>query len=300
MNSSASGGGGSIEPVPPTLRLKRQRTRFTDITVTIVLPWLVFFLVVSLFLFAYHDMKAVVWVLLSLCLVMALLFLCLGCYSRHGTFLSVGYLCMTSLIVGAAVGIWLDQEYLQRYWELDDGVEYKNVDPTESRNLTDAGILHFSAGTFVDDRRTIGFVHNGGLFCVAPVALQAQRNDTVNFWAVGEDCCQMRSNFDCGSARELDVATAVIERPSKEYDQAIREAVSVYGISNSTEGSMLVSFVSDPQALIGDIWDEALTIALISMIMDLCMCAVSGLVLAKLLIQPPAEQQPLLKPGSIA
>lgn len=297
MNSSIGGGPGGIEPVTPPLRLKRQRTRFTDISVTIVLPWLVFFLVVSLFLFAFHDLRALVWGLLAACLALALFFLALGCFSRNGTFLAVGYLCLTSLVVGSAVGLWLDREYLQKYWELDNGVEYKDVDPTDARTADDAGIIHFMAGTFVDDKRTIGFVADGGIYCVAPVALQSRFNATVSYWAVGEDCCQMRSNFDCGMARELDAVTAVMERPTKAYSKAIQEAASVYGLDAPTNSSKLVSFVNDPKVVIGDIWDEALTIALISMIMDLCMCAVAGLVLAKILIKPPSEQQQhFLKP----
>eukprot|EP00415_Alexandrium_ostenfeldii_P003548 UN3548 len=155
-----------------------------------------FFLVVSLFLFAYYDMKVLTWCIMSACLVLGRFFLMLGCMSHTGAFLAVGCLCLTSLVVGAGVGFWLDKECLQRYWELDNGMEYKDVNPTDSRTPVDMGVLHFIAGTFVDNRRTIGYVVDGGIFCVAPVALQAHFNTTVTYWAVGEVCCQMRSGFD--------------------------------------------------------------------------------------------------------
>jgi len=257
-----------------------------------------FFLVVSLFLFAYRDMKVLTWCIMSACLVLGLFFMVLGCMSHTGTFLAVGCLCLTSLVVGAGVGFWLDKEYLQRYWELDNGMEYKDVNPMDSRTPVDMGVLHFMAGTFVDDRRTIGYVVDGAIFCVAPVALQAHFNTTVTYWAVGEDCCQMRSGFDCGVSRDLDSVTAVMEKPAKEFSKAIEEAVSVYGINSTANSTVMVSFVSDPEVVTGDIWDEALTIALIAMIMDLCLSAVAGLMLARILNSPPAEQQqPFVKPN---
>mmetsp|Transcript_111040 Transcript_111040/g.344368 ORF Transcript_111040/g.344368 Transcript_111040/m.344368 type:complete len:298 (+) Transcript_111040:162-1055(+) len=291
MHGSMDSGLGSADPVVPPLRLKRQRTRFMDVTVAIVLPWLVFFFDVSLFLFAYHDMKAIVWFLLGACMALALLFLTLGAVSRNGTFLAIGFLCFTSVVVGTAVGLWLQQEYLDRYWELDAGVEYKNVDPTaDARTARNASIIRFTADTFVDDRRTIGFVADGGIFCVAPVTLPMQGDAPVQYWAVGEDCCEKRSNFDCGSARELDAATALVEQPSKVFTAAIEQAKSVYGLNTSTTDAKLVSFVSEAQVVLNDIWDETLTVALVAMITDLCVCVMSGLVLAKIMTPPAPEQ----------
>merc|ERR1719168_338662 len=92
----------------------------------------------------------------------------------------------------------------------------------------------------------------------------------------------MRCNFDCGTARELGPLTGVTERRGALYDKAIAQAMSVYGI-NSTVDAQLVSFVSDPRAVISDIWDETLTIALIAAVMDLCMCAVAGLVISRII-----------------
>mmetsp|Transcript_113389 Transcript_113389/g.353497 ORF Transcript_113389/g.353497 Transcript_113389/m.353497 type:complete len:300 (-) Transcript_113389:133-1032(-) len=297
MNSTFAGSLTSAKSGVPPIALKRQRTRVVDIAVAVVLPWLVFFLVISLFLFAFHDMKVVVYCLLAACLALALLFLALGCASRSGSFLAIGYLCLISLIVGTAVGFWLDREYLQRYWELDNGREYRDVDPSAGANETrDAGVVHFARGAFVDDRRTVGFVADGGIFCVAPVALRARPGAAVAFWAVGEDCCEMRSGFDCGTSREIGAATAVVERRTQVYARAIEEAVSVYGVGGPANSSKLVSFVGDPQVVIGDIWDEALTIALIALIIDLAMCGVAGLVLAKVLLPLAPEKQPLMQP----
>jgi len=295
MRNESTGGARQMKNLVPPLKLKRQRSRFTDVIVAIILPWLVFFLVVSLFLFAYHQMKVVVWSLIGACLALSLLFFVLGFRSPNATFLAIGYLCVTSLIVGTVVGLSLDREYLQHYWELDNGTEYKDVDPTADAGSTkDASVIQFVPGTFVDDRRTVGFISEGRIFCTAPVSLPQRANAAVAYWAIGEGCCQMRSNFDCGTARDLDAYTAVAEKRNEVYSKAIEEAVSVYGINATLANVGLVAFVSDPQAYIGEIWDEALTVALIAMIMDLVMCAIAGFVLGKILTPPDVEQQPFL------
>jgi len=257
--------------------------RFTDLAISVVLPWLVFFLVTSLFLFAYHEMEMIVWILVALCGGLALLFLVLGACARHGSFLAIGFLCLTSVVVGVVVGLWLHTEYLERYWQLDSGQEYREVQPTADAKLTrDAAVIHFAPKTFVDDRRTIGFVAGGGILCLAPVATSFNYNSVIQYWAVGEDCCEMRCNFDCGTARELGPLTGVTEPRGDLYDRAIAQAMSVYGM-NTTADAQLVSLVRDPKAVISDIWDETLTIALIAMIMDLCMCIVAGLMIARIL-----------------
>eukprot|EP00446_Apocalathium_sp_SHHI-4_P030472 CAMPEP_0177232656 /NCGR_PEP_ID=MMETSP0367-20130122/43440_1 /TAXON_ID=447022 ORGANISM="Scrippsiella hangoei-like, Strain SHHI-4" /NCGR_SAMPLE_ID=MMETSP0367 /ASSEMBLY_ACC=CAM_ASM_000362 /LENGTH=334 /DNA_ID=CAMNT_0018683319 /DNA_START=16 /DNA_END=1020 /DNA_ORIENTATION=+ len=262
---------------------KRRPARLADVATAVVLPWLVFFLVLSLFLFAYHEMEMVVWILITLCGGLSMLFLCLGACARHGSFLAVGFLCATSVGMASACGLWLNSTYLERYWELDAGQEFKHVAPTSSAKETaGASVIHFTEGTFVDDRRTLGFVAGGIVLCLAPVVAPDAPAALVEYWAVGEDCCEMRCNFDCGTARDLGATTAVTERRGPLYNKAIAQAMSVYGL-NSTDDAQLVSFVNNPKAVIADIWDESLTIALIAMIMDLCMCVVAGLVVARVL-----------------
>lgn len=272
---------------------KRPRSQLTDITVSIVVPWLVFFLVLCLFIFLYHDMQVVVLASISVCAALALLFLILGCRSWSSTYVAIGLLSFISVVAGSAVGLWLNREYLTRYWELDAGIEYKDVNPTlDSRKTSDAGIIHFTNDSFVDDRRTIGFVAKGTIFCVAPVVRLPRRIANIEYWAIGEDCCEQRANFDCGFAREPGIVTSIVQRPSQVYLQAVEQAASVYHL-NTSRTPRLVSFAGDPKVVISDIWDETLTIALLALIMDLCVCTVTGLVLGKVLTPRP-QQSPLL------
>lgn len=274
-------------------RASRRRNRLADVTVSVALPWLVFFLVTSLFLFAYHEMKIVVMALIGLCFCLSLLFLGLGAWGRHPTFLVIGFMCMTSVSVASAVGVWLDGEYLQRYWQLETGSEYKDVNPaSDPKSTTGAGVITFLSDAFVDDSRTVGFVADGGIFCVAPVVMPPFYSNKVSFWAVGSDCCQQRSNFDCGAAREPGALqkSALAEPPQSRYSEAIAEAVSVYGLDHQ-DGVQLVSFVNNPRAVITEMWDQSLIIALAAMIVDLVMCILAGIVIAKVLLPAPRDSE---------
>lgn len=266
---------------------KRRRTRSTDVIVSIVLPWLIFLLVISLFLFAYHDMSPLVWILIAACLGLAMVFLFLGVLARHGTFLAIGLLCLTSVVAGVATGLWLHSEYLERFWQLDAGQEYREIHPLANTSHTaDASVIHFQNGSFVDSARTVGYVSQGRIYCVAPVSRRGPYNTRVSYWAVGRDCCEMRSNFECGSSRDLGAQTAVTALPNREYLAAVHEALSVYGLER-VENAQLVSFVNSPQDMIGDMWDEALSIALIAMIFDLLLVSMAGVLVAKVIIPPP-------------
>lgn len=252
----------------------------------VILPWLVFVLTEHLFFLVYHDASTVVWVLVAVLAALALLFIGLGCYVRHGTFLALGFMCFFSVASGTALGLWLDSQYMTPYVRLDRSPEVRSVDPRGAVERTqDAGVLHFIPTAFVDDRRTIGFVAQGNIFCVAPVVVPPKPTSAVRYWAMGQNCCEKRSGFDCGSAREPDShSTAlVMEEQDPAFLEAIREAETVHGL-NSTTGAQLVSFVADPKAVIGDIWDEAMTIALVAGLVDLCTCFCVGLMFGMILL----------------
>jgi len=268
---------------------KARRTRATDIIVSIVLPWLIFFLVISLFLFAYHDMRVLVWMLIILCFGLALLFLILGRAARHGTFLAIGFLCMVSVLAGVTVGLWIKNEYLHRYWQLDDGQVYENISPISNSAATaDASIIHFRNGTFVDDMRTVGFVAQGSIYCVAPFGIPGPYTSRVEYWAVGINCCEKRMNFECGTAREPGNLSAVVEVPSRQFKAAIQQAQSIYGVT-SADSMQLLNVMGNPNDFVDEMWDEAMSIALIAMILDLLICALAGMVIAKVLIPIPSN-----------
>jgi len=277
---------GPAKPRPP------KRNRFSEIVIAIALPWLLFFLVECLFLFAYGDMRVLVWILITLCTLLSLLFVFLGVAARHTMFLILGFLCLNAVVVSSSVGLFIDGRFMRRLRELEAGAEYTAVSPLQSARAThDAGVLHFVNESFVDDRRTLGYVSSGSIFCVAPVGEQGRYSRTVEYWAVGTDCCEKRTNFDCGSARDFEAATAVVEPRSSAsrefYERSIKQAESVYNLTSS-EHAQLMHFTRSPPAYSACFWDEAVHTATLAGLMHLAFSIVAGLAILRL--SPPVKR----------
>lgn len=250
--------------------------------IAIALPWLVFFLITCLFLFAFQDLEVFVWILVAACVGLSLLFLGLGLAAKHPLFVAIGALCLFFCVAATALGLWLDDTYLQRYALITDSKAFKDIDPTGDPNLTrTAGVIHFKKGSFVDDRRTVGWIDDS-IYCVAPVVTPTTYSTDVQYWATGEDCCEQRSNFDCGDAREADVVTAIIAEEDPRFRDAIAMAESVYQLKSS-KSAQLVELTRDASQVASDIWDECFSIALVAGAAALVISAMAGILLARVM-----------------
>jgi len=214
----------------PQRKMTGRRSKATDAVILIVLPWLMFFLIACLFLFAY-KVRTLVWILVGICAALALLFVVIGAAARHQIFLALGFLCLAAITVSISVGLYVDDEYLAYHTKIDSGTEYKDVDPkADAGQLTDAGEVHFRNTTFVDNYRTLGFVEAGEMYCVAPIVLPPKYSSNVQFWASGHNCCDMRMNFDCRDAMDPTEGKmkGVVQKDLNGFTKAIDEAKSVY------------------------------------------------------------------------
>jgi len=132
--------------------------------------------------------------------------------------------------ISSAVVIWIcfgaGYVYGDRYWHSSmvnyytwaDMGSYVNIDPDGDRGQSymDAGTVYFKDGSYVLRDHTIAF-RNGLTYCVAPIVrapieyqegsktpetvngFVVPRSGTVDFWAVGTDCCGPSGNrFECG------------------------------------------------------------------------------------------------------
>jgi len=249
----------------------RSHNHNLDIALSIGQPWIMFSFLLLLFLF-YWELKYLVWCVVGVCGFGAVSLVCLGMAARHGSFLLLGAASLASVLAAVIVGLHVNEEYLSYYRTLHNGSVHKSVDPSENAARTvDAGVLEFMPGTLVDDQRTIGFVGGGSIHCVAPVAKEGVYNRGVEYWASGVDCCEKRSHFDCGTAMELDLHSkmAVVARPSKYFAQAVKEALSVYNLTTSSD-NLLVTFVHSPAQVQDGIWDSAVYTVLVAVLVHLC------------------------------
>lgn len=130
-----------------------------------------------------------------------------------------------------AVCIWLalflSRYFGNKYWYENmitvftlekDMANYVNIDPAtdKGQSYMDAGTIYFKEGSYVLRSKAIAF-HNGLTYCVAPIvrapvdyqagsgAFETEsgfvlpQSGTVDFWAVGTDCCGKDGNtFNCG------------------------------------------------------------------------------------------------------
>lgn len=278
-----------------TKDLPRRRSRLPHAVVVVALPWLIFFLMTCLFMFCFHDFPSFVWALAVLCACLAVFFLIIGLTEKDVVFFSLGFVCLAAVCVGVLVGDYIHDEYMDYYWRLSDGSEYYSVNPSLSSDQTPlGGVYNFLNGSFVDDKRTLGFVSDGDTYCIAPVALEGVYSDAISFWASGIDCCELRFDFRCGQSRAYRAITAVSQRNRTEYFSAIDQAISVYGLS-PVDHVQIVKFVDEAGEVVDDVWTDALYLCLSAEIVYLMASLVTGaLIMRGLASSKIAKGAPIL------
>jgi len=242
-----------------------------DYIVAIFLPWLIFTLVLTAFIYFYYEYRWLVWSLVAGCLLLGTLMVAMGAGRSRSTYLAVGLLCLAAACVGTSIGVYLYDTYASTYWQLQDGAEYKGVSPSsKASDHADATIFSFTPDAFVDTVRTLGYMEAGVVYCVAPVA-SSKFSDAPQYWAAGKDCCDQRANFHCGDVGNIGNAqakTGVIIKDESErakYKTAIRMAEAVFNLSPTETGRFVLAWsgTSDTN-LKDDLWSRCHTLFFIS------------------------------------
>lgn len=126
----------------------------------------------------------------------------------------VGAFCLQAVLVGMFIGfICYYQEIM--YYNAYMGLRtYTNVNAGISSNaFGDGGVIHFAAGSHVDNSRSVGFKSrwDGHRYCVAPVVDNSMsQSDPIYFYAVGVDCCNSRGGFTCGDSTNPDAHASLV------------------------------------------------------------------------------------------
>lgn len=213
--------------------------------IMVLLPWLMFSSTTSLYIFSMEDFPTVVWFLFVLCGLFSVSMIVAGTVAKPATLLNVGVWSAASFCMALFLGRSLYQDCLSPYYQLRNLAHVRDADPSTvlvpEVKLGDAAVLNFLPGTFVDNQRTVGYVSDGTIFCVAPVVRRGTFSTRVAYWAVGTDCCEARSNFDCGAARQHRAREAVSYRSSE--DDQFKRAVDVARATFALELPQDVRFV---------------------------------------------------------
>lgn len=258
-------------------REKRRRMSCCELIRATLIPWLAFVLCVSLFLFVYGSQPGLVWVTIAFCAGLAALAAVGGSIARHPVLVAISSLTVTSLALGAAIGIWLDAEYLQRFRELVQGGLHHTVDSGKKPDAgAEAAVLQFITGTSVDGNRSLGYLAQRSTFCVAPILPARGASKTVFYWAVGKNCCDRRGGFRCATSESSDELLAITQKPNRIFKRAIRQAASVYGLEASAAPTpWMVTIVEHPAKVISEIWHETVMISIMAVLMHLFVCTVA-------------------------
>lgn len=251
----------------------------------VLIPWSLFLLICLLFAFVYHAVPALVWVIA--------LFIALLCQSslrvaRKQVYPSGFYVSLLSAAALAAstfVGFVANDVAILQYWHYDAAFSYINVLPSEpAAGFTDAGKILFASEARLDKARTMGF-KDRSVFCVAPVV----GDDSVghiSFWAVGTNCCSMRSNFNCDDAWNPKARSGLVVddishfwgNERDQYMKSVRQAEAAYSI-NSVEEPIFVRWVQDPERFQHNYWAIGVGILVAASTAHLVFsCACTGLI----------------------
>lgn len=122
-----------------------------------------------------------------------------------------------ALVAGYMLGDRYYWQYLAQYYTYEDMAMYVNVDPSTDRGQTfmDAGQVYFKESSFVATTQAMSF-RNRRTYCVAPILRGSLTSTaslsgfalppagTVDFWAVGVDCCGASGDeFTCGDTDSI-------------------------------------------------------------------------------------------------
>merc|ERR1719235_1053110 len=129
---------------------------------------------------------------------------------------------------------------MKPYDDLTHMASYKDVNTNDDlgQQLMDAGQIQFAKGTVLDLSRSMGF-KNHDIYCVSPIVTKGSPHQplSVDFWAVGKNCCSgVSADFHCSGFSDPQ-NTGVIRLMHDEdrpfYRLAVQQAEATYHLTAS-------------------------------------------------------------------
>lgn len=166
----------------------------------------------------YHSSfawSATVFVLLLLIAALSYAFASRAAVGRMRYWITWGaFFFVQSALVGLIVGFFLYFRSLAYYWRYTELRSYTNVAAAQQADaFADASMFLWSEDTRLDTMRSVGYRSKwtGETYCVAPIVDGVMGDeDTISYWAVGDNCCNARAAFWCGDQRTADVRSALV------------------------------------------------------------------------------------------
>jgi len=193
----------------------------------------------------------------------------------------MGPLCSQGSLAGTVLGFFIYFQHLAYYFAYQDLRVYSNVAGSQRNGAyRDASMLLFTEDTRVDPLRTVGFSSRwtGETYCVAPIVDPSMGSDaTIQYYAVGMNCCQPRSEYECDGAQDPTVRSGLVilepedvARPWMQwavkssiltrYERAIKLQAATY-YTPSAQKPKLMRWTRDPEALKDAYYSDGLKLA---------------------------------------
>lgn len=215
---------------------------------------------------------------------------------RRPWLFTVGIFWIISTIVGTVVGFVIYFNSLVYFWRYAEMRPYTNVAAAESPDaFLDGSMFLWTEDTRLDAMRAVGFKSrwNGRVYCVAPIVDNSMTNaQDINFWAVGEGCCEPRAEFHCDDAESMTTRTALALLEPKDvvrdymrwavrdsilpkYENALRLQEATY-FTKASPTPRFVRWVSDPVAAKDQYYTDARVAAIWSSIVYFVLCLLAA------------------------
>jgi len=233
---------------------QRRRLNCIAVLISLFIPWLLFSFVFGILSFNIHYKRPALCylavLLVLVCVVGASALLALNAMRKKFTDPSYqpswyAFIAVTSVLaflLACYAGQWNFRFHMEPYYNLESLANYTGISTGDylGLQLMDAGRIEFKEGTVLDLSHSMGF-KNHDTFCVAPIVTGGSANlanaQSVDFWAVGKNCCSgVQADFHCTGFSDPQ-ATGVIRMMHDEdrpfYRLAVQQAEATYKITAS-------------------------------------------------------------------
>jgi len=163
-------------------------------------------------------------------------------------------LCIPAILVGSFFGSYIHEGYQVYTTFYSNTRKYENVDSSQPASaVADAGKLIFTEGTYVDVNNSVSYkAETGKVYCIAPIHTDASVT-SIEFWAVGVNCCDKDGNFACDDSTDASVHSGAVVFDSEGfltssrysyYELAQEKAEASYGLS-TVEAALFVRWLNE-------------------------------------------------------
>jgi len=290
----------SLEKEPLKDRIRRDRDWLGDvesIVMAILLPFMIFSTICCLFIFVCHDISWLVWCSVCFLGLFSVAVLRLSLNGTGHTFMQergasrrvflriLAVSCAFATLTSTVLGWYVYASLSSLFFSLESRRVYVNVRPEEPAEAhSDASWLFFSEDAQVVTELSLGYLHEGTTYCVAPI-LGDHDLEAVQYWAVGEGCCDARGSFVCDDSQDASVksglaipeASPLISKASA-YRTAVEQSEAAFGLK-SARAPVFLRWVADPEAVQNGYQKQAVKIIAMACVLYFVASVLNGVVL---------------------